>query len=330
MGTDTSYVVDQGLAILITDLGISSANVLRRAHLPGDLFARAPVKLKPEAYFGLCEALEAESGDPNLPLQVGRAISVEVFSPPIFAAICSPNLNVAAPRIAKYKKLIGPLRMSVAQDTSETTLGLLWPGHLTPPRVLTMIELVFWVALARLATRTELKPLRVTAPEPPEDADAYRRYFGVAVQRGPSRQVTFSAEDAERPFLTANEPMWDFFEPELRRRLSEIEAGASTTERVRGALLELLPAGSATMEEVSRELAISSRTLQRKLQSEDTTFQAVLNETREALARHYLSRATIPTTEISFLLGYEDPNSFYRAFRSWTGQTPEQVRLAAA
>jgi AraC-like DNA-binding protein len=61
---------------------------------------------------------------------------------------------------------------------------------------------------------------------------------------------------------------------------------------------------------------------------EGTSFQAVLSQTREALARHYLSSGALTAGEISFLLGYSDPNSFYRAFHAWTGQTPQRTRGA--
>jgi AraC-like DNA-binding protein len=54
--------------------------------------------------------------------------------------------------------------------------------------------------------------------------------------------------------------------------------------------------------------------------------RAVLNRTREELARHYLGSSALTGAEISFLLGFEDPNSFFRAFHSWTGETPERVR----
>lgn len=55
-----------------------------------------------------------------------------------------------------------------------------------------------------------------------------------------------------------------------------------------------------------------------------------MNRTREELARHYLRRKSLSCTEISYLLGYEDPNSFFRAFHGWTGQTPEGARLELA
>ena len=83
------------------------------------------------------------------------------------------------------------------------------------------------------------------------------------------------------------------------------------------------------MNAVAYHLAISPRTLQRQLQAEGTSFQAVLADTREQLARHYLAHGVMTTAEIAYLLAYGDTNSFYRAFRTWTGTTPETIRNAS-
>jgi AraC-like DNA-binding protein len=83
------------------------------------------------------------------------------------------------------------------------------------------------------------------------------------------------------------------------------------------------------MEAIAERLALSKRTLQRRLEDEGTSYQVVLRDTRAALALHYLERTRIPAAEISFLLGFEEPNSFFRAFSEWTGQTPEAVRREA-
>ena len=213
---------------------------------------------------------------------------------------------------------------------SSLTLTFVWPPSPDPPAFLTATELLFWVALARLGTRHAVHPLRLTAPEPHEpSAAAVHDYIGRGIEQGSAVSITFSSEDAERPFLTANQRMWDFFEPELRRRLSELQTTASTTERVRASLLELLPAGDATMDAVARSLGMSNRTLQRRLRGEQTNFQELLSDVRESLALHYLRSSAMPAAEISFLLGYADPNSFYRAFQGWTGLTPETARAQA-
>ena len=184
------------------------------------------------------------------------------------------------------------------------------------------------MALARIATRHHVRPARVTVRQLPADPGTVAGYFGVRPRQGPAESISFAAEDAARPFLTENEPMWQFFAPELRSRLADLYTAASTAERVRAALLETLPAGDHTMTTVAQHLATSPRTLQRQLEAEGTTFQTVLTGTREHLARHYLTHSAMTTSEIAYLLAYDDANSFYRAFRTWTGSTPDTLRTA--
>lgn len=323
-----AFKITSNWQIILRDLGLQPGNVLRRAGLPADLFARARATVSAEEYFRLWNALEEEMGDRSLALEGGQGVSVEAFDPPIFAALCSPDLNTAAERLSKFKRLIGPLTLDVAIGPAQTVLeyGSLEAGPL--PASLSTTELVFLVHFARLATRIRLRPLRVTTPQPLTPAAPYEDFFGVRLRRGPTYSVAFSALDAQRPFLTANIGMWQFFEPALNQRLAEIERDASIAERVYAALFEMLPSGRSSVQEVSTTLGMSTRSLQRYLRREGTSFQHVLNEARERLARHYLQHSAMTGAEISFLLGYDDPNSFFRAFRTWTGQTPEGLRAS--
>ncbi|NEA32148.1 AraC family transcriptional regulator [Streptomyces sp. SID13031] len=324
-----NYILGSSVRALLTDLGASLPAVLQRARLPQGLFAGGTVELTPTEYYALWQALAEDVADELLPITIARTISAEVFDPPLFAAFCSPSLAVAVSRIAHYKRLIGPLRLTVRASGGSMTIELVWPDE--PPEVYALTELLFWVALARIGTRAEVRPLRLTAPValPPDVRDQYAQYAGVPITHGPHWSITFDDRDADRPFLTANERMWEYFEPDLRRRLADLDQGTSTAELVHAALLKLLPAGAATTVSVARELAVSTRTLQRRLQLESTAFQSILRATRESLARHYLTTSTMTTPEIAYLLGYDDTTSFYRAFNGWTGQTPETVRSGA-
>ncbi len=221
------------------------------------------------------------------------------------------------------------MALHVKVGRKATTLELEWlETSLRPPASLVGSELVFFVQLARMATRTRVCPVAVKSPHDLEPRSEYAEYFGVEPRRGARPVISFDREDAELPFVTANEAMWKTFEPTLRERLSELDESATTADRVRAALLELLPAGNSSVEAVSQRLGTSKRTLQRKLSQETQSFQEVLNDTREDLARHYLKNTRLTGAEISFLLGFEDPNSFFRAFHSWTGETPKHVRGA--
>ncbi len=100
------------------------------------------------------------------------------------------------------------------------------------------------------------------------------------------------------------------------------------TQRVRSALQEMLPAGQSSIEEVANRLGLSKRSLQRRLSEESSSYQEVLTVTRRELADYYLSQSSASLVEIAYLLGFQDGNSFLRAFRGWTGQTPGEYRTS--
>lgn len=322
----THFVVQPSWKLLICDFGINPDQVLRLADLPRDLFSRKEAVITPAQYFQLWQAIEESAGLPALPLKVGQAISVEAFDPPIFASLCSPNLNIALKRLSDFKALIGPMTLTVEVEPARTNVAIAHYGNEAFPESLAATELVFMTQLVRLGTRHRVIPLEVVLPALPQPLKEYTDYFGVTPRKGKEIRLSFSKQDAVRPFLTANEPMWEFFEAGLRKRLSDLDATAKMSDRVKGVLLEELPAGQYTVEVVAKRLAVSPRTLQRQLSDESTSFKDILNATRQQLAQHYLGKPSIAQGEIAYLLGFQDVNSFTRAFKGWTGITPGSYR----
>ncbi len=325
-----TYAVQPGWRLLIKDLGVNAELVLRSAKLPGDLLVRHHASLSSSEYFALWQAIEDQASQlpgPPVPLRIAQAMSVDWFDPVLFSALCSADLASALGRIGKYKRLICPMRLEVDNTHRSTKLTMHWiEPHAKPPPVLIAFEIAFFIQLARMATRTHVIPMRVVSPIVLEPSALYEAFLGTPVNHGAYPCVVFSAEDARLPFLTTNPALWAFFEPGLRQRLSDLDAQAQVKDRLRSALLEALPAGDASMIKVGRKMGMSSRTLQRRLQDEGTTFQRTLDEVRTELARHYLMQSKMSGAEISFLLGFEDPNSFFRAFHRWTGTTPREVK----
>lgn len=320
------YNVDPMWFLTLRDAGINPVEVARRAGLPEDIFTRRHAKLTAEEYFQLWRGLDATVQDPAYPLMLARQTTPEGFDAPLFASLCSPDLNTALSRLSLFKRLICPMRIEVASGT-ETTVRML-PLQQTDdiPASLLASEIVFIVHLARMATREAINPIHVTTAFDLQAPALYAEYFGVSPVRDEYTSLTFSGADARRPFLTENEAMWRFFQPELQKRLSKLDDQASFTDKVRGSLLELLPSGQASMAALAKKLGVSTRTLQRRLRDEATTFQAEVATTREQLAKHYLHKSELSSKQIAYLLGYEDPNSFIRAFHTATGITPERYR----
>ena len=80
------------------------------------------------------------------------------------------------------------------------------------------------------------------------------------------------------------------------------------------------------IEPISRQLGMSIRQLQRHLQQQDTTYQNRVQEVRHLLAEQYLKDPHLSLLEIALLLSYSEQSAFQRAFKHWTGLTPQQWR----
>lgn len=323
------FVLGPTWRLLLADMGVDAAAVLAHAGLPADLFNRDDAALSPAAYFQLWRGAEQAAGGRELALLLAEHFRAEVFDAPMFASLCSPNFNTAARRLSRYKPLIGPMELTVGCDPQATRLEVGCYGAVGElPLSLCLSELVFFCQLIRMCTRERVVPVEVTLPRLPPQVAPYEAYFGCALRGGDRTAIAFRAEDAARPFLTANAAMWDFFEGKLNRRLADMVADAGTADRVKAVLLEALPGGDAGIESVAARLAMSKRTLQRRLGEEGESFQSLLGKTRAELADHYLRQSRLPLGEIAFLLGFQEPNSFIRAYQVWRGTTPGAFRQA--
>lgn len=309
------------------DMQVDVESALTHAGLPADLFNRADATLTPDEYYRLWRGLEQATGEQEMALLLAEALSVEAFDPPLFAAVCSPDLDVALTRIQQYKPLIGPMHMAIHREPAVTRLSLsCYDDHGPMPTALELAEFTFFTQLARLATRHRVCPVEVCVSQWPEKRAEYEQYFGCRVRTGKAAVLGFSSVDMARPFLTANARMWAFFESELNTRLANLDTDSTVSERLRAVLLELLPAGLCSIDVAADRLAVSKRTLQRKLTAESVSYHDVLQSVREELADHYLTASRLPLAEIAFLLGYNETNSFIRAFSAWKGVAPGNYR----
>lgn len=331
MKKEAKFVVTPSWSTLFKHLNVPEIPVLRRAGLPTDLFYRKGAELTTREYFRLWRAFEDVIEDKNFAIKFVKSLNLSVFEPPIFAACCSPDLTTAIHRIKDFKPLIAPIDMAVDQTAETTTVRLSFFRNETDiPISLSTMELGFFVQLARLCTGQHIRPIALTTPGPVAMQEGAFEFFECAAQRGDRISITFSNEDCGLPFVTENNQMWTFFEEGLQKRLIELKAEEQMSERVRAALLELLPCNQASVDAVAKKLFVSRRTLQRRLKEENTSFKGILTGVREDLALHYIKKSDLPYNQISFLLGYEDPNSFFRAFNGWTGTTPDTVRTQYA
>ena len=312
--------MDKNYAALLKAYGISVEELLKRARLPLDVFGRDNPCVTSEEYYRFMKAIEDIVPDKKMPILLATADNIETITPPIFGAYCSANARECIKRIAQYKALAGAVVFGVCEDEQGITVEIKGEEDIELPEIIIGVEMVLLTNLIRKATKENIVPVKITVKNSFTNPE-YEQFLGCKAEEGVENFITFSIDAAEIPFITRNESMWNFFEPELRKRLSELDTDDSFSAKVRSILVEILPAGKSGIEDVAVALGMSRRSLQRKLKEEDTTFQKQLNHVRELLAKNYMQNTQLSSEDIAYLLGYQDLNSFFRAFSLWTGKT---------
>jgi AraC-like DNA-binding protein len=185
-------------------------------------------------------------------------------------------------------------------------------------------------SMRALAGSHEVRARSVTFPMPrPRDPSPQERYFACPVAWGaPEFEIAFDASLLSRRIPRSDPHLFSY----LARRADELLAQLPDEERVssraRREIGAVLASGEPRLAAVARRLAMSERTLHRRLAAEGTTFATLVDSARRERASLLLDDPRLSCSEVAFLLGYAEPATFFRAFKRWTGETPQRWRAA--
>jgi AraC-like DNA-binding protein len=141
--------------------------------------------------------------------------------------------------------------------------------------------------------------------------------------------MILSAVDAARPMRAADEALASIVRRRLDKVLAErVHGPGPLSGRVRRMMVEHLGETTLTPETAARALAVSRRTLNRRLADEGTSFRNILDDVRREFACALLQDRSLSIADVSLFLEYSEPAAFNRSFRRWTGQTPRAFRSA--
>ena len=317
------------LPLKLAEFGIPITTVLRRAGLPQNLFEQKRVLVSTEELFVLWSSIGSVSGDPFIGLKLGLETKTERFHPMAIAALSTEDLVAAVKHMARCKKLTAPEEIVNDLDESEFRVSFRWLLAVDEePPILADYCLAWMLSLARVGTGDQkLTPIRLEYVQPRKNLRPIERHFGCEAICGASRNaIIFRATDATRPFDTRNSDLLGMLAPQFEEQLMEFKAEDTFVELVRRAIQDRLTGHRPSIDVIAQSLHMSSRTVQRRLQVAGYSYQRVLDEARHQMARYYLSNSVLELNEAAYLLGFEDPNSFGRAFRIWEGIPPSDWR----
>jgi AraC-like DNA-binding protein len=247
--------------------------------------------------------------------------------PVLFALSTAPDFETGIDRMSKFKSLFGPMRFVVSRTSSDFTVRVAPDRPSTSlPESFSSPQVIYLHAQANMLARQAIRPLQVRLPLSLGERERLADVFGQVPDEGDAT-LTYARADARIPFISDNPELWGATEADLHTQSMIQSKGLPMSDRVRATLLEALSVTDPTIAHVCGRLRLSRSTLMRRLASEGVTFQSLLDETRKELAIRYLVKSDLNNQQIAHLVGYRDPNAFQRAFRKWTGTTPQALRV---
>lgn len=312
-----------------------SPNVLAKLGMPSleGLLERAGVastaSLRTPEFFRLWAAAELEITDRGAGLRFGAEGIARGYSVAGLVALHAPDFRGALASLGRYKRLTCPEVVEVEVDGDEARVRYRWLQADGPvPRLLADMTLASLLQLAKHGTGGRVAPVRIELARPAMDETLLSRHFGCAIVFGaPYDAMVFENRALDTPFVTADSQAFARVLDGLEARLRAHEGFTTLTGDVRVAIARQLSEGrSPTLSAVARRLALSSRTLQRRLNDEGTSFQDELGEVRRTLACRLLANTELDSVAIALLLGFVEHNSFARAFTQWERITPLRWR----
>jgi len=308
--------------------GLDVDDLLRRAGIAAMPFHSGRMRVSTKQFFALWLAMEADGVAPDFGLRLISQPTPQQFDVASAAALHSENLGAAFAKLARYKRLTCPEEVRLELDGDEARVQVIWLSADSPvPSFIVDAGFATMQRLASLGTGQEVIPVRLEVTRARDQDRLLERHFKCEVRvRAPANVVVFRAGDLSVPFRSHNQELLDLIIPGLEAALKARVQSTSVADLVRAALLRQMRGRRPSIDEVAAELHVSNRTLQRRLGDEGTSYQQLLDEVRKDLARRLLLETELDAGEIAFVLGFEELNSFTRAFQSWEGTTPKRWR----
>jgi AraC-like DNA-binding protein len=310
------------VAAALAAAGISAADAGNpESRIPGVRFER------------MLEEMIRLSGDPLFGLHTSQFVQPGSYSVMGYIAMSASSVGEALARVGVYEKLVGDMGTTSAEQDG-SLIRVVWHcRHTRQPVRRHLIEnvLASWVRYTRWLADADLRPeyvmLEHDTPDPALAAE-YERILCAPVRfrQKCNALVTHPSVLAHR--LRQPDPdLLRVLESHAERRLAELGLATTVAHRVREAIRASIDdAGLPRKERVAEMLGLNPRTLLRRLQDEQTTYQDVLDGLRREMAMDLLRNSRMTQADIAARLGFAEIRSFQRCFRRWTGTTPGDYR----
>ena len=309
----------------LKSIGLSIENILEQAGIPNILW-KEEIQLSTEEYYLFLKKIDEVITDEQISA-ISNIDNLNVFIPSFFAALSSKNGLEGLKRLAKYKKLIGPVFLEIKEFEEIVQVKYFFEQREKElPRFAVLNEQLMLINLLNKGIGEKISPVSVTSPF--EYGELLTKEINATINKAKQNEVIFSMKDLKKPFLTVNNIMVEYLEPQLKQKLSEMESETFETfaSRVQKKLFQLIPSGCFGLENVAEEFGISGRTLQRNLSAENTSFNQLVKDIQKIMTFNYLETKELSIDEIAYLVGYTNFHPSIEHSKSGQGKQYRSIR----
>ena len=275
---------------------------------------------------------EEATGISEFYLHLGTYVNAHSFHALGMAILVSKNVEDALHRFQRHGAIIsdsGHIEIHQNEDQCQFEIKSQsdLKGHrLLPPKIVPCFFLGVANMMREITGDPNFNPLKVIlCQEHPDNIVPYNSAFKCPIQYNQSRDVLiYDSSDIKRPVRYSNDSLARQHDEITEAFIQNMSPGFE--DALYRQILKELPNGELSAEKLASRLNMSLRKLQNKLQSENTTYQQLLDKARMELAKKYLSNTHYSITEVTFLLGFASSASFCRAFKRWFDCSPSEYR----
>ena len=326
-----SLAAATGLLDAIAAAGGTPDRVLSKLGLERSIFANPDGFIASTTFARLLEVSAEETGDECFGLHFGERLDPRDVGALVYIVVNAPTVAAAMHSIERYIHLHNEATtVKFSIEGRHGNLRYLLTG-LTIDSIRQQNEFSMAVILKtfRIIAGKEWKPREVQfAHKAPADISEHLRAFGNHISFGCATNTLVVEQDfVGRNVPAADRRLYRILKTHAERMLEKMPPGNDVLAVANRAIAEAMYEGMPTRARVANKLAMSPRTLERRLKAHKVVFKKLLDDTRRRHALDYLRDRRHSLTEIAFLLGYAETSVFNRAFRRWTGATPSEYRI---
>ena len=325
--TNRTHNISQEFVAACKLLDIDPERVLRQSGLERFLGKTETLLVTSKELAAVYAALATEYGQDDCHIRLANGFAQGAFGNAFLAMQSSETLRDGIHRAGRFKELFEPIRWTVLEtDTSFSVSACSLTREFPFGGFMQIICFLWLVQSARHVTAKHIVPNRVYITEEVIRQAEIEQQIGCPITVADRSLIEFSPQLMDTPILSANQYITHGLDVIARTTQRSGVSDQGFVDTVYRQVLELLPSGVVTSERIAKRLSISKRTLERGLVQHGKSFSEVVRHCRMRMADHYLRQESLPISEIAYLVGYRETNSFYRAFKSWHGCTPQDAR----